>query len=141
MSGSSFRYKDVRHALNGDRFQRRVGQNDFFVTFRRRIAFVGGIDVRPKHFAQVGQLRHEEIQKLFRLGVGRVARRIISEAFANLRLEAVVQSFHSAARHIGQIAGVEQRLRRENRETSGSSDRRRPIRWPARDGRMAAASR
>src|SRR5437763_9604198 len=41
--------KNVGHALDGDRFERRISQNNFFVTFRRRVAFVSGVDVGPDH--------------------------------------------------------------------------------------------
>src|SRR4029077_13067017 len=40
--------KQVRHSMDRDRFQRRIGQNNFFVARGSRIAFVGGVDIRPK---------------------------------------------------------------------------------------------
>src|SRR5438876_6526850 len=40
--------QQVRHSVNGDRFQGRISKNDFLVAFRRRITFVSCVNVRPK---------------------------------------------------------------------------------------------
>src|SRR4030095_8219752 len=41
--------KQVRHSMDSDCLQRGISENNFFVTPRSRIAFVGGIDVCPKN--------------------------------------------------------------------------------------------
>src|SRR5438552_10616258 len=41
--------QQVRHSVNGDRFQGRISKNDFLVAFRRRITFIGRVNVRPKY--------------------------------------------------------------------------------------------
>ena len=51
-----FVVKQMRHSINGDRFQRRVSENDFLVASRGRVAFVSGVDVRPKQPANRRQL-------------------------------------------------------------------------------------
>jgi len=43
-----FLVEQVCHSMNRDRFQRRIRQNDFFVAPGGRVAFVGGVDIRPK---------------------------------------------------------------------------------------------
>jgi hypothetical protein len=65
--------KKMRHALDGDRLDRWIGHDHFLVTRRGGIAFIGGVDVGPEHFAQAAELRHEPVQNLFRLYVGDVA--------------------------------------------------------------------
>src|SRR6266403_2839383 len=40
--------KQMRHSMDRDRFQGRIRQNNFFVARGSRIAFVGGVDIRPK---------------------------------------------------------------------------------------------
>src|SRR5437899_3079319 len=44
-----FVVKQMRHSINGDRFQRRISENDLFVAFRSRIPFVSSVNVSPKN--------------------------------------------------------------------------------------------
>ena len=54
-----FVVKFMRHSINRDRFERRIREDDFLVTFCGGITFVSGIDVGPKNAAQLRQFRHE----------------------------------------------------------------------------------
>ena len=92
--------KFMRHALDRDRFERGISQNDFFIALRRRIALIGSVNVCPKRLTHLRQLRHETCQKLLGFCFGRFMRRDFAEASANLGFEARVQTSHSSSRRL-----------------------------------------
>ena len=60
--GQMTQIKFVRHALNGDRLQRRISEDDFLVAGGGWVAFVSGIDIGPQHLAHGRQLRKKSRQ-------------------------------------------------------------------------------
>ena len=98
--GQMFLVKEMRHALDGDGFDGRIRENNFFVADRSRIAFVGGVDIRPKHDADLRELGKKEgqhdVSVLFR---GR-ARFYGVQAFANLRFHSRVQRRDALGGHL-----------------------------------------
>ena len=54
-----FSVEQMCHSINRDRLQRGIREDNFLVTSRGRIAFVGSVDVRPEHAAHRGQLLKE----------------------------------------------------------------------------------
>ena len=108
--------EQVRHSINRDGFQCRISENDFLVTFRRRVAFIGGVDVRPKNATHWRQLRQEHGQEFFGLFFGRLVWRNFSEASADFGFEPSVQISDSSASCLGQIFGTHQRLAAKSRK-------------------------
>ena len=95
--------KNVRHSLNRNRLERRVGKNDFFVASRRRIAFKRCVDVGPKEATNIWKLGEEIGQKFVGLCFGRFVRRNFSQAPANFGFQSRPQVPHAHARDLGQI--------------------------------------
>ena len=100
--------KLVRHALDGDGLERGIGQDDFFVAFRRGIALVCRIDIGPKHLSQCRQLRKKSRQQLVGAFFYGGVWRIFAKAFAEHRLQSRVQIPQSASGHLRQIARIHQ---------------------------------
>ena len=96
--------KKMRHALNRDRFYRRISHDHFLVTGRGRISFVGGVDVSPEDLSQRPQLQHEPVQNLVRFFLRGIAHGILPETLGDLRLHPHMQALDPAPRHSRQIA-------------------------------------
>ena len=111
-----FVVKQMGHSINRDCLQCRVSENDFLVTFRSRITFVSGVDVRPKQATHGGQFLQEDTQNFFRLSFGSLVRRNFSKASANFRFQSCVQIPDASARCIDQVFGAHQRLTAETWE-------------------------
>ena len=124
-----FFVKKMRHALDRDRFDSRVGDDHFLVTGRSRVAFEGRIDIGPEHLAQPAELRHKPGENFIRLCLCRVAIELV-EALGNLRLHPRMESSNAASGHIRQIARIDEGFSVEAGEhqahqiDAGSFDRR-----------------
>ena len=113
-----FLIKQVRHALDRDRFDRRIGEDDLLEAVRRRIAFVGGVDIRPEHLAQARQLREKEGQDFLRVRSFAAFAAAVDrgKALHDFGLQPRVQRLDAAHRDLRQLAGVHDRLAVEARE-------------------------
>jgi hypothetical protein len=100
----------VSHALNCDRLEGRVGEDNFLETSRGRIAFVGRVEIGPEHFAESSEFGKEIGQDAIGLGIDRIVSFAAGEAFAHLGVETVTQYLNATARERGQVAGVQDRL-------------------------------
>src|SRR5882757_3866295 len=96
-----FSVEQMRHSINRDRLQRGIRENNFLVTSRGRIAFVGSIDVRPEHTAHRGQLLEELSQDFSGFCFRRFVRRNFAETSADFGLESGVQMSDPNARGVG----------------------------------------
>src|SRR5205807_9807963 len=90
-----------RHSINGDRLQRRISKDEFLVTRSGRVAFVSGIDVRPKHATHRWQLLEKITQDFFGFCFCCFVWRDFAEASANFCSEPRVQMSHANARSVG----------------------------------------
>ena len=50
-----FKVEQMRATLDRHRFQKRIGENNFLITDRRRIALVGGDNVRAEQLPNAGK--------------------------------------------------------------------------------------
>src|SRR4029434_2431627 len=96
-----FPVEQMRHSINGDRFQRRICEDDFLVTRRGWGAFVGGGDVRPKTATHRRQLLEEITQDFFGFCFCCFVWRNFAEASANFCSEPRVQMSDANARSVG----------------------------------------
>ena len=100
--------KEMRHSMNGNRFQRGISENDFLIASRRRIAFVGGVDVRPKQSAHRRQLLQKLAQDLFGFCFGCLVRWDFAEASADFFFQSCAQMSNANPSGIGQIIRAHQ---------------------------------
>ena len=98
--------ENVGHALDCNRLERRIGEDDFLEAGRGRIALVSGVDISPEHFAHARELAKEMAQDAISLRIHRsgVSVAAAGETFAHLRMHAGVEGAHAAAGQRGQIA-------------------------------------
>src|SRR6266576_4355195 len=96
-----FSVEQMCHSINRDRLQRRIRENNFLVTSRGRIAFVGSVDVRPEHAAHRGQPLEKITQDFFGFCFCWFIRRNFAKASANFCSESRVQMSHANARSVG----------------------------------------
>src|SRR4029077_16827784 len=96
----------MRQSLDGDRFQRGISQDDFLVALRSWIAFIGRVDVLPKHLARPRPLRHETVQNVIRPFFRRLVWRNFSQASAQFVFEPGLQISYFSPDCLGPLLDI-----------------------------------
>src|SRR5262245_18721615 len=102
--------EQMRHSINGDRLQRRIGEDDFLVSRSSRVPFVSGVDIRPKRVAYRWQLPENLLQYFFGFCFCCFIGRNFAEASANFSIESRVQMSDTNARGVSEIFGAHERF-------------------------------